>query len=63
MFYTLPYVAFCFGMVCFAIVCSSSVLLSVGLEFNGLVNTIKVMSSQTVYFTTLLLVRFSPLSG
>ena len=33
------------------------------LEFNDPVNTIKVMSSWSVYLTTLFLGRLSPLSG
>ena len=36
--------------------------LTVGLEFNGPVNTIKVTSSQSVYLTTLFLDILSPLS-
>ena len=40
-------------------VCSDRSL--VGLEFNGLVNTIKVMSSRTDYLTRLYLGRLSPL--
>ena len=35
----------------------------VGWQFNGPVNTIKVMLSQSVYLTTLFLDRLSPLSG
>ena len=34
-----------------------------GLEFNSPVNTIKDMSRQSVYLTTLFLGRLSPLSG
>ena len=35
----------------------------VGLEFNGLVNTIKVMSRQSVYLSTFFLGRLCPLSS
>ena len=35
----------------------------VGLVFNGPVNTVKVMLSMSVYLTTLVLGRFSPLSS
>ena len=35
----------------------------VGFDFNGPVNTIKVMLSQSVYLTTLFLGRLSPLNG
>ena len=35
----------------------------VELELNGLVNTIKVMSSPSIYLTTLFLGRLSPLRG
>ena len=34
----------------------------IGLEFNGLVNTIKVMLNRSVYLTTLLLGWLSPVS-
>ena len=34
----------------------------VGLKFNGPVNIIKVMSNRSVYITTLILGRLSPLS-
>ena len=38
-------------------------LLNFELEFYSRVNTMKVMSSQSVYLTTLLMGRLSPLSG
>ena len=42
---------------------SHEIFFSFGLEFNGLVNTIKVMWSRAVYLTTLFLGMLSLVSG
>ena len=67
-----PRSAFIFAQSCQSLCCSVTELLDsvkgtgypwfrFGLEFNGLVNTIKTMSSRSVYLTKLFLSRLSPL--